>query len=136
MQPPPTKVRPHNYWMMNKKVVSLPFTLFSSGFALPSRLVHSALRRRRLEIGLFRTLGQNPLAAYIIHHVVRGLLFLPRARGCPALVRTDRAGGVLLDQLLVCALPRETWLLPEAMTPGISLQSAMIVVALTVIANF
>ncbi len=33
-QPPPTSIRPHNYWSMNKKVVSLPFTLFSSGFAL------------------------------------------------------------------------------------------------------
>ena len=34
MQPPPTEIRPHSYWSMNKKVVSLPFTLFSSGFAL------------------------------------------------------------------------------------------------------
>ena len=34
VQPPPTEIRPHSYWSMNKKIVSLPFTLFSSGFAL------------------------------------------------------------------------------------------------------
>ena len=122
MQPPPTTIRPHNYWMMNKKVVSLPFTLFSSGFALAlfaifvpvfdlwsldshSRLIppylayamlfFEALALKSLSpyspawagvasvalgtlillavrLNMFRTLGQNPLAAYIIHHMVEG----------------------------------------------------------------
>ena len=63
--------RPHNYWMMNKKVVSLPFILFATGFASALYgLFVLACDAGGRGLGLFRTFGQNALAAYVLHRMV------------------------------------------------------------------
>jgi hypothetical protein len=71
VKPPPPEVRAVNYWMMDKRVVTVSFTLFSTGFAFALYGLFVMVcdwGGQRLE--MFRMLGQNPLAAYILHHPV------------------------------------------------------------------
>jgi predicted acyltransferase len=71
VQPPPPEQRTLNYWMMSKRAASMSFILFATGFALAAYIVFVLLGDvGGVEIGPFRTLGQNALAAYIIHEVV------------------------------------------------------------------
>ncbi|MFO0960383.1 MAG: hypothetical protein U0800_23605 [Isosphaeraceae bacterium] len=71
VQPPDTKQRPNNYWMMNKRIVTPPFVLVGIGFA---SLLYGAfvllVDGEGFRVGLFRTFGTNPLAAYGLHHLV------------------------------------------------------------------
>ena len=72
MVPPPVvQKRAINYWMMDKRMVTQSFVFFSVGFAMALYslfVIVCDLGQRRWS--LFNTFGQNPLAAYIIHHLV------------------------------------------------------------------
>ncbi|HMC90002.1 MAG TPA: heparan-alpha-glucosaminide N-acetyltransferase domain-containing protein [Gemmataceae bacterium] len=71
VQPTAEEQRQLNYWLMDKRVVTLPFNLFSSGFALAVYALFVLLSDiAGWQIGFFRTFGQNALAAYILHEIV------------------------------------------------------------------
>jgi predicted acyltransferase len=69
--PSPPRLRPYNYWMMSKRIVSIPFALFAAGFAMATLAAFTVLTDMYgVSIGLFRTFGTNPLAAYFLHHAI------------------------------------------------------------------
>jgi predicted acyltransferase len=69
--PPDPSVRAPSYWLMDKRVVTVPFALFGTGmaFAVYGLFVLVCDRGGR-QLGLFRILGQNPLVAYLLHYPV------------------------------------------------------------------
>src|SRR5215510_2578999 len=65
--PPDPSERQPNYWMMSQRSGSLSYQVFAAGFALGVFvLFHLACDRRGWRVGLFRTLGSNALAAYVL----------------------------------------------------------------------
>jgi len=66
--PPCIEHRPRNYWMLGKRMPNLSFVTFATGFEFAIfGLFVAACDIGGLRLGLFRTLGTNPLAAYFIH---------------------------------------------------------------------
>ena len=73
-----------NYWMMDKRIVSASFIWFSTGFAMALYgLFVLACDLGGLSVWLFRLLGQNPLAAYVIHHAIEGAVLAVVPRDAP-----------------------------------------------------
>jgi surface polysaccharide O-acyltransferase-like enzyme len=66
---PPSK--PVNYWTMSQRAGSVSYLVFGAGFSLALfALFVLVCDRWSLRLGLFRTLGTNALAAYVIHDLV------------------------------------------------------------------
>jgi hypothetical protein len=79
--PPGPAERQWNYWMMSQRSGSVSYLTFGAGFSLAVFvLFHLACDRLGWQLGLFRTLGTNALAAYVlggmVDHAVKP--FVPR----------------------------------------------------------
>lgn len=69
--PPGIELRAPNYWAMDKRIVSQSFVYFSAGWAVVLYgLFVMICDIRNWTFAPLTTFGQNPLAAYIIHHAV------------------------------------------------------------------
>lgn len=69
--PPGPDQREHNYWMMSQRAATISYHFFAAGFALAVYgLFYIACDIGHWSLGLFRTLGTNALAGYVLHGMV------------------------------------------------------------------
>jgi predicted acyltransferase len=76
---PPT--RPVNIWTMSQRAGSVTYLTFGAGFSLAVyALFVAACDFGPFQVGIFRTLGTNALAGYILHDLVNAAIepFVPR----------------------------------------------------------
>lgn len=84
VEPPGPEVRKINYWMMDKRITTISFITFATGFSLALYgLFVVACDILGARLGIFRMLGMNPLLAYVIHHAVEALLHLVTPKDSP-----------------------------------------------------
>ncbi len=69
--PPDSTRRLENYWMMSKRIPTLSFILFATGFACALYGIFvGACDLGSWRFGVFATFGMNPLAAYCLHEII------------------------------------------------------------------
>jgi predicted acyltransferase len=82
--PPAERIRLWNYWMLSRRLATPTFMLTASGFGL---IVYAAFvwlcDARTFRLGVLRTLGQNPLIAYLLDGLIGGTVsdFWPEGGG-------------------------------------------------------
>ncbi len=70
VRPPDHKHRKWNYWMMSQRGCTISYTIFSGGLSLVVyALFLWACDAMNWRLGIFRTLGTNSLAAYILSDI-------------------------------------------------------------------
>jgi hypothetical protein len=84
--PPAERIRLWNYWLISRRLATPTFMLTAAGFGL---MVYAAFvwlcDARTFRLGVLRTLGQNPLIAYLLDMVIGGLVsdVWPESGGWP-----------------------------------------------------
>ena len=111
-EPPGPTQRQGNYWMIGPRSGSVSYLTFAAGFSLAVFvLFHLGCDRLGWQIGFFRTLGTNALAAYILGGMVDTAVkpFVPR--NAPGVVRGtgDRVCRVFRDYHPVRPPVGEEW---------------------------
>jgi predicted acyltransferase len=79
--PPGPQAREENYWMMSQRAATLSYHLFGAGISLAAYAIfYVACDIWGMQVGLFRTLGVNALAGYILHGIVGAAVdaFMPK----------------------------------------------------------
>ncbi len=83
--PKPDGMREKNYWLMDKRIASQSFILFATGLGIFAyALFVLACDTAGWSLGMFRTFGQNALAAYVIHYPVEHAILQITPRDSPA----------------------------------------------------
>lgn len=69
--PPGPELREENFWMMSQRAATLSYHVFAAGLSLALfGAFYVACDLWGWRLGLFRTLGTNALAAYVLHGIV------------------------------------------------------------------
>jgi hypothetical protein len=79
--PPPASVREENYAMMSQRAATLSYHLFAAGFSLAVYAIFRvACDYGGMQLAVFKVLGANALAGYIVHGLVGAAVgsFVPR----------------------------------------------------------
>jgi Heparan-alpha-glucosaminide N-acetyltransferase, catalytic len=109
VDPPPwIEHRLRNYWMLGKRMPNLSFMIFATGFQFVLLgLFVSACDMAGWQLGLFRTLWTNPLAAYFIHGMMALVLALALPHDAPLTwCLAGFAAAFLITYLLVRELEK------------------------------
>ena len=112
--PPDFHHRRLNYWMMSQRTCNLSYTTFSAGLSL---LVYALFLwvcdGLKLQLGIFRTLGTNSLAAYVLHDIAIWIVtpYVPRKTPSVALAVAGFAAVILFVYGVCRLLERQKWYL-------------------------
>lgn len=75
VKPPDSALRKWNYWMMSQRAGSISYQIFAAGVSLTIYgLFLWVCDGKGWRLGLFRTLGTNSLAAYLLHDATAMIL--------------------------------------------------------------